>query len=199
MRGGYRQLKTISSIKYTGFTESNETQYPLTIETIRPNTITRRLEKDGHTLTAQWDGNVVSYSDETSMLIPITIMDEILRGFDFDGWVVEWKDKGYKLRRLGMKKMGDKLPWVMEADLPNDQIWHLYIDSHSGDQFRTALVDKDSKEIFVTEYDEFKLVDGFRMPHIVRYIKDGKLIATDTYSNIKISITVEEINDAITH
>ena len=133
------------------------------------------------------------------LIIPKHIMDEILRSFDFDGWIVEWKDKGYKLWRLGMKKIANKLPWVMEAELPNGQIWHMYIDSHSGDQFHTALVDKDSNELFVIEYDDFALVDGIRMPHLVRYIKDGKLITTDKFSNIEISMSVDELADVTTH
>ena len=126
------------------------------------------------------------------MLIPVKILDEILRSFDFDGWIVEWKDKGYKIWRLGMKKMTDKLPWVLEVELPNGQTWQLYLDSHTGDQYRIALVDKDSNEIFVIEYGDFALVNGIRMPHLVRYIKEGKLITIDKYSNIVVSLSVQE-------
>ena len=54
-------------------------------------------------------------------------------------------------------------------------------------------------ELFVIEYDDFALVDGIRMPHLVRYIKDGKLITTDKFSNIEISISVDELADVTTH
>ena len=112
MRGGYRQLKTISSVTYTGFTESDGQRYPLIVETHRPNTLVRTIEKDAHTAKVRWDGVAASYSDESLMLIPKTVLDDILSSFDFDGWIVEWKDKGYEMWRLGMKKVGDKLPWV---------------------------------------------------------------------------------------
>jgi hypothetical protein len=199
MRGGYRQLKTISSVTYKGFTESSGVKYPLTIEAKRPSIFIRTIEKDDRSLSAKWDGETASFNDEAPMLIPKSVMNEILHGFDFDGWMVEWKDKGHHLWRLGMKKMKDKLPWVMEVELPNGQTWHMYIDSHSGDQIRTLIIDKDGNETFVIEYSDFKEIDGFRMPHQVRYIKNDQLLATDNYTNIEISMADEGTEVLIKH
>jgi len=54
--------------------------------------------------------------------------------------MTDWKAKGHQVWRLGMKKFGDRLPWVMEAELSNVQVWNIYIDSHTGDAFRHSLI-----------------------------------------------------------
>ncbi len=185
-RGGYRKLKTIASIRYEGETQVGDQTYALTIDTSRPHNY-RRTTADGRASgTVSWDGAKVE-ADGAVMGLPREFTDELLASYDFDGWMTEWKDKGNKLRRLGMQKMGDRLPWIIEAELANGRTWHIYIDSHTGDVYRQALIDADGQESLIVEYDNFDEAQGYRLPAEVRYYRGETLLATDRFNSFAIT------------
>ena len=184
-RGGYHRLKTIESIRYSGETDVDGQSYPLAIETSRPHHYKRVVADGSHQATVSWDGAQVR-RDGFALDLPPDLLDELLASYDFDGWMTEWKDKGHRLWRLGMKKHGHKLPWLMEAELTNGRTWHIYVDSHTGDAYRQALVGPDGNETFVVEFVDYRDVDGFRLPHEVRYFDADRLLATDRFQRIDI-------------
>ena len=190
-RGGYRKLKTIVSIRYQGETQVGDQTYALTIDTSRPHHY-RRTTADGRSSgTVSREGEKVQ-ADGSLMSLPSEFMDEFLASYDFDGWMTEWKDKGNKLRRLGMQKLDDRLPWIVEAELANGRTWHIYVDSHTGDVFRQALIDADGQESLVVEFDAFDDVQGYRLPAEVRYYSGETLLATDRFDSITVTASEAE-------
>ena len=181
-RGGYRKLKTIVSIRYQGETQVDDQTYALTIDTSRPHHY-RRMTADGRSSGTVSRESEKVQADGSLMSLPSEFMDEFLASYDFDGWMTEWKDKGNKLRRLGMQKLGDRLPWIVEAELANGRTWHIYVDSHTGDVFRQALIDADGQESLVVEFDAFDEVQGYRLPAEVRYYSGETLLATDRFDS----------------
>ncbi len=185
-RGGYRKLKSIVSIRYEGETQVNDQTYSLTIDTSRPHHYRRTTASGTASGTVNWDGAKVE-ADGSVMSLPREFVDELLASHDFDGWMTEWKDKGHQLRRLGMRKFDGRLPWIMEAELANGRTWHIYVDSHTGDVFRQALIDADDQESLVVEFDAFDEIQGYRLPTEVRYYRGKTLLATDRFDSIAIT------------
>ncbi len=72
--------------------------------------------------------------------------------------MTDFKDKGNKSWRLSMKKLGDRLPWLMEAELPNLRTWRIYIDSRIGDAFRNTLIGPKDQEKITLAYSNSKEV-----------------------------------------
>lgn len=190
-RGGYRKLKTIVSIQYQGETQVGDQTYALTIDTSRPHHYRRMTASDRASSTIIWDGQTAQ-AIGASMRLPNEFMDEYLASYDFDGWMTQWKDKGNKLRRLGMQKLDDRLPWIIEAELANGRTWHIYVDSHTGDVFRQALIDADGQESLVVEFDAFDDVQGYRLPAEVRYYSGKTLLATDRFNSITVTASEAE-------
>ncbi|MFQ6005613.1 MAG: hypothetical protein ACE5OQ_08910 [Woeseia sp.] len=85
-----------------------------------------------------------------------------------------------------MKKDGERPPWLMEAELTNGRTWHIYVDSHTGDAFRTTLIDAEGNEWIRIEYSDYKDADGFRLPHQIQYFEEDRLLATDRFSRIQV-------------
>lgn len=186
-RGGYRTLKTIDAIRYEGETDIDGQTYPLTIATHRPYRYERVITHDTGTSTVSFDGaNVVRGGDGPAAL-PTPIQEDLLASYEFDGWMTDWKAKGHNVVRLGMKKYHDRLPWLMEAQLTNGRTWHIYVDSHTGDVFRHALIGSNGEETLAVEFDDFRDVDGFRLAHEVRYFNSDQLLATDRIQNIYVN------------
>lgn len=187
-RGGYRNIKKIEALRFGGITEIEGLEYGLSVETRRPNYYLRAVDDGANASTLTWDGSVAT-REGTSRGLPNVIQDEILSSYDFDGWMTDWKDKGHQVIRLGMKKYGDQLPWLLEAKLNNGNTWHVYVDSHTGDVFRTALIDSSGQEGIAIEYSDFRDGDGFRFPHRVDYFEDDQLLMSDRFTSIEVEIS----------
>ncbi len=188
-RGGYRKLKTLSAINYKGETEIYGQTFPLTVETARPNQYARIIDDGLNRSVLAWDGQL-AVDDGSLGRLPNDIRVELLASYDFDGWMTDWKSKGHQTKRLGMRKLADRLPWIVESKLNNSRIWHSYIDSHTGDVFRHALISADGQEIIALEYADYRDVDGFRLPHEVSYHHGEQLVAIDRFHQI--TVTTED-------
>lgn len=186
-RGGYNTLKRIKSIRYEGTTQVGDQSYRIEVNTQRPYRYERVVGEGKNESVISWDGADVTREGLPPDL-PIAYQDEFLMSYEFDGWMTDWKAKGHEVWRLGMKKDGGKLPWLMEAELTNGRTWHIYVDSHTGDAFRSTLIDSDGNEKIRIEYSNYKEADGFRLPHQIQYFQEGQLLAVDRYSNITVGM-----------
>jgi len=194
-RGGYETLKRIKSIRYEGTTEVGDHSYRLEVNTERPYQYERAVSNGEVESLISWDGAEVS-REGPQLDLPVTVQDEILSSYEFDGWMTDWKDKGHQVWRLGMKKDGERLPWLMEAELANGRTWHIHVDSHTGDAFRSALIDSEGNEKIRIEYSDYKDTDGFRLPHQIDYFENGRLLAKDHFSLIKVGMAASESDNA---
>ncbi len=195
-RGGYGALKQIEAIRYEGTTAVGDQSYRLNVNTQRPYLYERVVGDGENESVISWDGANVS-REGSSPDLPAAYQDEILSSYEFDGWMTDWKDKGHQVWRLGMKKVGERLPWLMEAELTNGRTWHIYVDSHTGDAVQNALIDADGNEKIRIEYSDYKDVDGFRLPHQVQYFQEENLLAIDRYTRITVSMTAQSSEVAI--
>jgi hypothetical protein len=193
-RGGYKTLKSIESIRYEGTTEVGDRSYALRVDTKRPYRYKRTVGDDETAFVTSWDGSEVT-REGSQVGLPVAYHDEVLSSYEFDGWMTDWKDKGHQVWRLGMKKVGERLPWLMEAELTNGRTWHIYVDSHTGDAFRNSLIDSDGNEKIRIEYSDYKEADGFRLPHQIEYFEGGHLLATDRFSRISVRMAEQVSGD----
>ncbi len=192
-RGGYHQLKMIETIRYEGETVIDGQSYPLTVMTRRPYDYERAITYDTGTSTIRFDGaNIVEHSEASPAALPLSVRDDLLASYEFDGWMTDWKAKGHDVYRLGMKIYNDRLPWLMEARPTNGRTWQIYVDSHSGDAFRHVLIGPDGEETLVVEFDDYRDADDFRLPHEIRYYDTGTLLATDRFQQIKVTTTRQD-------
>jgi len=193
-RGGYQTLKRIESIRYEGTTQVGERSFSLKVDTGRPYRYERTVSDGEIESVTTWEGADAKRRGE-QLDLPVAYQDEVLSSYEFDGWMTDWKDKGHQVSRLGMKKLGDRLPWLMEAELANGRTWHVYVDSHTGDAFRSVLIDADGGEKIRIEYSDYRETDGFRLPHRIEYSEGGQLLATDHFSQISIQMAPQTAGD----
>lgn len=197
-RGGYDTLKRIESIRYEGTTEVGDHSYRLKVSTQRPYRYERIVSDGDIESVITWDGADVTRKG-TPLDLPVAYQDEILSSYEFDGWMTDWKDKGHQVWRLGMKKVGERLPWLMEAELTNGRTWHIYVDSHTGDAFRSAQIDPAGNEKIRIEYSEYAEADGFRLPHKIQYYDGDRLLATDRFSSISVTMDESGTDEVVGH
>lgn len=184
-RGGYQNLKRIAAINYDGVAQIDDRSYSLKVETRRPHHYRRVLDDGEREAIVSWDGTEATRQGELYGL-PAEYLNEVLTSYHIDGLMTDFKINGNQVWRLGMKKLDDRLPWLMEAELANGRTWHIYVDSHTGDAFRATLLDSQGEETIALEYSDYKDVDGYRLPHRIQYFDGGRLLATDRFDKIEV-------------
>jgi hypothetical protein len=187
-RGGYHELKKIQSIRYVGETDIDGQTYSLHVTTERPHRYERAITNGPDSSTIEFDGANIVHSGDGPTPLPVPIQNDFLASYEFDGWMTDWKEKGHNAVRLGMKKHGNRLPWLVEAELTNGRTWHVYVDSHTGDAFRVELVDDAGGPSIAIEYDDYREVDGTRLPYEARYFDGDRLLAADRYTDISVIV-----------
>ncbi len=190
-RGGYRNLKRIEAVEMQGRLEVGDKQYPLNISASRPQRIKRVIEDGGAESIAEFDGESVVFSGSgEDRGLPAELETTLLSAFEFDGPLVEWKDKGHDSRMLGMEKRGNVLAWQLELQQANGPHWQLLIDSHTGNIVEAALLNSAGAPQWLIVPGDYRDVSGFQFPHRVEYrTAAGDLVATERLDTI--SVTVE--------
>ncbi len=197
-RGGYQNLKRIEAVNFDGSIESNGTVYPLSIRTSRPGSIVRVVDDS----LATYDKAGTHFTDpDAPRGLPYEIESRLLDLFEFDGPLVEWKDKGHDTRMIGMRKVGEILAWELELDQNQGQRWMLLIDSHSGAIVEAYALDDAGGTMFSIHTDDFREVAGFMFPHRIEYRgNDGTLLASENIDRIDViteSFQIEQ--ERVTH
>lgn len=179
-RGGYKNLKRIQSVEAHGHIESNGTSTPIVVQSERPNELRRTGTTDG---------------------LPEEYEALLFETFEFDGLFVEWPEKGHEVDMLGMQKFGDVLAWQLDLIQSGGRHWNLYLDSHTGDLVRAALLDADGNPMFIIDQGDFQETSGFRFPHRIAYkTGNGDVLATEMIDKIIVNVEPFELEqDAVSH
>jgi hypothetical protein len=201
-RGGHKNLKRIRSIEARGHIEANGTSHVLAIQSERPN-VRRRLVGSGDEISVG-ELNVegaVNIQSDVARGLPGDLERRLLMTFEFDGLLVEWPQKGHKVRMAGMQKFGSVLAWQLDLVQEEGAHWSLFVDSHTGDIVRANLLGKNGEPIYVISQSDFKETSGFMFPHRIEY-RDGagKILAIETIDEIDVEVIPFELEkEAVAH
>jgi hypothetical protein len=201
-RGFYENLKRIQSISKSGRWQIDGQEFPLQIDMQRPGLLSRSIIVEGQELVSSVlaDGSIVQ-ADYNGLGLPAELEKTLLNGYEFDGPLVEWPDKGSELAMVGMLKIGDVLAWKLDLTQSGGQRWHLYIDSHGGALVRADLLGASDQIEYSILQSDVRETDGFKYPHRIEYrYGDGEVFAVEVIDAIAIEQAPFELSDEeVTH
>jgi hypothetical protein len=196
-RGSYSRLKSVQHIESTGTLQVAGKSYPVVTIQDRPDQLKRTITTETGSFVVTADRGKVAFIGEGESPIGQDVERLWLSAFEMDGWLVEWKDKGHKVWKIGMRKESRRLPWILEVEHRNGQTWHVYIDSHTGDAFRQVLQAENGVPLLTVEFDDYQDVGELRMPFEVSVASPDGAIARIKYENIQIDR--KQRKSAVTH
>jgi hypothetical protein len=187
-RGGYKNLKRIEAVTKTGTLKIGDEQFPLRIEMNRPDALRRSVETPLGLSTLTFDGSSVQTTGPFIGLgIDEAIQNRLFESFEFDGPIVEWKDKGHSASMVGMEKVGRSLAFKINLSQKSGADWNLYIASRGGGIVLAELLNDEQEPVLLITRDEFEQSDGFLFAHRVEYRKpDGTLLAAESFNSIEV-------------
>jgi hypothetical protein len=209
-RGGYEKLKAINTMRYTRTVATPFTSVQLIVLKKRPNLIRWEQTPKGQTVmtprainaTGAWDtvaGKVVPRAE------PMASEGREIDG-DFDGLLVDWKDKGHVVTLEGTEPAASGGAFKLKVTTRGGAVRYVYLDPRSYLEVRqTGRVslgpDPKTKEMRFNEvsftFSDWKDVDGVKFPFAIDEERTGGGI-TQSFATFteKIELNVP-IDDAL--
>jgi outer membrane lipoprotein-sorting protein len=200
-KGGVEKLKAMNSVKITGTISAQGMEMPMTTWAKRPNLIRREMQIQGKRIVTGFDGVVVwainpmlSGSDEpTELTGPMAQMTK--DDADFDGVLVDYKEKGHKVDLVGTETLEGKKVYHLKVTKKNGQVQQYYIDADSGVEVRTVLSVQmgaaPAAEV-TTDLANYQVVDGLSVPFSMKQTMNGTVAAEVKIDKVEFNLPIDE-------
>ena len=172
-RGGADKLKSIKSMRITGSVAVQGESLPFVQLQKRPNKLRRDLTLQGITLSRGFDGQngwektpVQGSSESTVNVLKGQELDELRTEADFDGTLMGYKEKGYKIELTGKEAVDGKDTYRLKVTLKDGVVRNIFIDAASFLEVKVAgTTQRDGVAMdFELVLSDYRKVDGIMFP-----------------------------------
>jgi outer membrane lipoprotein-sorting protein len=200
-KGGAEKWKSVNSVKMTGRITLQGTELPLTVYAKRPNLNRQEIMLQDKRVVQAFDGTsawVINpmMGGEEARELPKPAAETMRHSADFDGALIDYKQKGHTVELVGREKMDGKEVYHLKVTMKGGDVQqHYYIDAASGIELKTS-TDVDlgtgQKQPLVTEMSDYKEVDGIMIPHTVKQLLDGKPVVQMTIEKVEFNAPIDD-------
>ncbi|MEM6574753.1 MAG: hypothetical protein AAF736_10810 [Pseudomonadota bacterium] len=172
-RGGYAAWKAVETVRMTGTMAGGEAgPVPVVMEIMRPNLLRFEFQLLGQQVVQGFDGTSGwrLLSDGVTATVDDMTAEQTMefsRTADFEGPLLDWREKAYSLRYLGVDE-GEGRSHLIEITRPGGEMLNVYLDK---DTYLTTLEQVfASSEAAVpkleTRLTAYQAVDGLALPFL---------------------------------
>ena len=136
-RGGLDKLKSINSERVSGQISFGDVSGPFVVELKRPLKMHMQLSIQNQTMVRVYDGKSAGWANNpfAGKANPDPMSDDDLKNIneesDFDGPLVDYKQKGNQLELVGKDKVNDKDAWRVKLTTKNNDVRFYLFDADS--------------------------------------------------------------------
>lgn len=173
--GGLEKLKAVKSMRVTMKMTSGPMEFPLVVETKRPNSIRTDVTIQGNAIVSAFDGKsgwsinpFQSAKKDPEPMTPEELRQMEIQA-DMDGPMVDWKSKGHVVELQGKEAVEGSDAFKLKVTLKNGDIIYNYLDTDSYLQVKST----SKRKIRDTEIEgeqimgDYKEVAGIMVPHSI--------------------------------
>ncbi len=180
--GGLEKLKAIKSVKMTGkMSLEGGLEAPFTFQKKRPDKIRIEFTIQGLTGIQAYDGATAwqlmpFMGSKDPQKMPEDDKKDIIEQADFDGPLVDYKEKGNTVEYVGKEDVEGTEAHKLKLTLKNGDVRYLYLDPESGLEMKaTAIIKREGVEATVDSFFcEYKEVNGVIFPFAIEQKLAGK-------------------------
>jgi len=192
-KGGLERIHAVQSMRQTGKLTLQGMETTLVIVGKRPNLIRQEMIVGGQTNVNAFDGTTAwQMMPVMGMTAPVVVTgpmaNSIKEQSDFDGPLIDYKTKGYKLELVGTETMGDRKVYHLKLTNSTQQVQQIYIDTETN--LERKMVSDSPFGPLEQELSDFRDVEGVKVPFSVRTVANG-------VEQMKIVVQKVEINPQI--
>jgi hypothetical protein len=204
-KGGLEKLKAIQSVRMSGTQDNDGFKAAVTQENKRPDLVRETFALQGMTSIQAYDGasgwQVRPFGGRKD---PELMGEEDLRSLlldaDFDGPLVDYKEKGNKVESLGHDIVDGDDAYKLKVTLKNGDIIYYYLDPDTFLEIRKEVQEfiRGSVRESVVEYGSYKLVAGVMYPFAISQGSRANPAAqTTTIRKIEVNVNINPADFAV--
>ncbi len=199
-RGGLEKLKSVQSAKSTGQMSSPVTKMVTAFEWTwkRPDKVRTDFTVQGMTASQAYNGEYGWIIVPSGGNLVPQKMDENTQkiteeGSDFEGPLVDFKEKGHKVELVGKEDVEGKEAYKIKLEKKNGNIVVVFLDSEGYLEIKTkrTLTTQSGKAEVETIFGDFKDVGGLILPHSIESKTSG-VNMNITFTKYELDVTVED-------
>jgi hypothetical protein len=204
-KGGLEKLKAIQSVRMSGTQDNDGFKAAVTQENKRPDLVRETFALQGMTSIQAYDGasgwQVRPFGGRKD---PELMGEEDLRSLlldaDFDGPLVDYKEKGNKVESLGHDIVDGDDAYKLKVTLKNGDIIYYYLDPDTFLEIRKEqqLFLRGSVQEFVVNLGSYKPVNGVMFPFwSASGPKGADPLPNLTFEKIEVNVPLEDTKFAV--
>lgn len=198
-RGGMEKMKAVKTVKMTAKILNHGMEVPGTMELKRPNMIRMEFTIQGQNIVQGFDGEsgwiimpLMGVKDPQKM--SDEDVKEIKEQADFDGPLVDYKDKGNTVELMGKEDVEGTSAYKLKVTLKSGDVRYIYIDGDSFLELKTtAMIKREGNEMQIDSYSgDYKEVNGLTLPFSIETKMKDQTISQITVDKIEMGVDLDD-------
>lgn len=201
-KGGIEKIKATQSVRMAGSVvardmNGRDVTGTMTIVAKRPNLMRRDAEVGGQKIVNAFDGSSLWMMIGTMppQQLPNTQAAYASQDAEFDSVFVDYKQKGHTIELVGKETVNGAPAYHLKVTKKGGPPQDYYLDAETGLEKRISVAGRSpdgSQTVNVTEFSDYRSVDGSLVPFVMKQRQNGTVVATTTLDKVEFNVTVED-------
>src|SRR3972149_5254050 len=199
-RGGLSKLRATKSFRISGrATVGQGMEAPFVLEHKRPNKLRIELVVQGLSEIEAYDGETAWYQSplsgsKDSHKMPEERAKDLMLQADFDGALVDYKEKGHTVEYLGKEDVEGSEAHKLKVTLKGGSVRYVYRDPETGLELKvTSVIKREGFEGSVDTYlSDYKEVNGQWIPFFVEQKVKGHPSVQFSVDKVEMDVDLED-------
>lgn len=194
-KGGLEKIRSIQTIKQTGHMSMQGVEGTLTVYGKRPNMVRQEIALGNQTVINAFDGTTAWIVNPLAGSTAATELSGpqaavIKEQSDFDGPLVDYQKKGYKIELMGTETLNGRQVYHLKLTNSAGQIQHYYLDAETGLEAR--VVSDTGLGRLEQQLSDYRDVSGVKMPFSVKTFVNGLPMGQITVSTVEVNVKLDD-------
>jgi outer membrane lipoprotein-sorting protein len=201
-KGGLEKIKGTNTVRMTGSVvardmSGREMTGTMTMVAKRPNLMRRDVDVGGQHIVNAFDGSTLwtAMGNGTAQQVPATQNAYAAQDAEFDSVFVDYKEKGHKIEFVGKETVDGVPVYHLKVTKKGGPPQDYYLDAETGLEKKISVTGRGpdgSQMVNVTEFSDYRSVDGSMVPFVLKQRQNGTVIATTTLDKVEFNVAVDD-------
>lgn len=200
-KGGLEAIKSTTTVRMAGSVvardpNGKEMSGTMTMVAKRPNLMRRDATVAGQRMINAFDGTSLwmAMGARPPQVVPGPQAAYAQQDAEFDSVFVDYKEKGHKIELVGKDTAGGKPVYHLRVTKKGGPPQDFYLDAETGLEKKISMSLQAPGGLpmtSVTEFSDYRNVDGRQVPFLTRQLQNGTVTATITLDKVEFNVPVE--------
>jgi outer membrane lipoprotein-sorting protein len=201
-KGGMEKIKATTSVRMTGSVvardmSGRELTGTMTMVAKRPNLMRRDVDLGGQRVVNAFDGSALwmAIGNAPPQQVPASQNAYSSQDAEFDSVFVDYKEKGHKIELVGKEMIDGASVYHLKVTKKGGPPQDYYLDAETGLEKKISVTGRGpdgSQMVQVTEFSDYRSVDGGLVPFTLKQRQNTTLIATTTLDKVEFNIAIDD-------